>query len=257
MNAETIAAELQTGQGYAVVPELMPGPHAQSARRLILDLAEQDRKTDKLISQHGRWRLRLTGRGDIFMDFAAHDLICKVADAMLGSEFVLGGLSAHAITKDAAPQGVHVDYPYSVMREPFPEPPMQLQAIWVLDGFTAGNGPTRVLAHSQKTRRRPDKQEFYAHSTPIHCPPGSLILSHGGLWHDSSTNRTDEVRVAILGNYTPFWVRSVEGLPDTAREISQEPNRAQRKLLGHNFRDALMKAVAWKREDKNAPKPPY
>jgi hypothetical protein len=36
-------------------------------------------------------------------------------------------------------------------------------------------------------------------------------------------------------------VRSVEGLPDTAR----------------NFRNALMKAVAWKREDKEGPKPPY
>jgi ectoine hydroxylase-related dioxygenase (phytanoyl-CoA dioxygenase family) len=253
MNPETIAPELQTGQGYVVVPELMPRAQTQSARNLILDLAEHDRKAGKLISQNGRWRVRLIGRGDIFMDFAAHDLIRQVADAMLGSEFVLGGLSAHAIPKDAPPQGVHVDYPYSVMREPFPEPPMQMQAIWVLDGFTPNNGPTRVLPESQKTRRRPDKQEFYAHSTPIHCPPGSLILSHGGLWHDSSTNSTDEVRVAILGNYTPFWVRSVEGLPDT----SPEPNRAQRKLLGHNFRDALMKAVAWKKEDKNAPKPPY
>ena len=241
MNVANIVAELQTGQGYAVIPELMPLAHVRSARDLILRLEDQDRKADKLIAQHGRWRLRLTGRGEIFMAFAAHDLICKVAAEMLGAGFVIGGLSAHALTKDAPPQGVHVDYPYSVMNEPFPEPPLQLQAIWVLDGFTADNGPTRVLAHSQKTRRRPDKREFYAHSTPVLCPAGSLILSHGGLWHDSSTNRTDDVRIAILGNYTPFWVRSVEGLPDTA----------------HDFRNALMKALAWKREDKEGPKPPY
>ena len=243
LNVAEITAELKEGPGFAVVPELLPLARVRDARELILELAEQDRLTSKLISQHGRWRLRLTGRGEIFADLAAHDLIRQVAQMMLGQGFIMGGLSAHALTKGAPPQGVHVDYPYSVMREPFPEPPMQLQAIWVLDAFTTDNGATRVLAHSQKTRRRPDKQEFYAHSTPILCPVGSLILSHGGLWHDSSTNRTEETRIAILGNYTPFWVRSVEGLPDTA--------------TGLDFRNALMKAVAWKREDKDGPKPPY
>lgn len=243
MNATDITAQLKDGPGFAVIHELLPPACIRDARELILALAAQDRSTGKLITQHRRWRLRLTGRGKIFADLAAHDLVRQVAHMMLGEGFVMGGLSAHALTKDAPPQGVHVDYPYSVMREPFPEPPMQLQAIWVLDAFTPDNGATRVLAHSQKTRRRPDKREFYAHSTPILCPAGSLILSHGGLWHDSATNRTEETRIAVLGNYTPFWVRSVEGLPDTA--------------TGLDFRDALMKAVAWKREQKDGPKPPY
>lgn len=243
MNIADIVAELQIGQGFAVIPDLMPPARVRDARDLILDLAEQDRQAAKLITQQGRWRLRLTGCGEIFAAFASHDMISNVAERVLGAGFVMGGLSAHALTKGAPPQGVHVDYPYSVMREPFPEPPMQLQAIWVLDDFTPDNGATRVLPHSQKSRRRPDKREFYARSTPILCPAGSLILSHGGLWHDSSTNRTSETRIAILGNYTPFWVRSVEGLPDTS--------------LGLDFRNALMKAVAWKREDKDGPKPPY
>ncbi len=241
MNIAGIAAELQTGPGYAVLPALITRERAQEARNLILALAGEDRAAGKLITQHGRWRLRLSGRGDIFMDLASHDLIRQVASTMLGDGFVMGGLSAHALTKGAPPQGVHVDYPYSVMREPFPEPPMQVQAIWVLDEFTEGNGATRVLPHSQKARRRPDRPEFHTNSIPILCPAGSLILSHGGLWHDSSTNHSDETRVAILGNYTPFWVRSVEGLPGNATE----------------FRNALMKAVAWKRENKDAPKPPY
>lgn len=241
MNVVGITSELQTGQGYAVIPELITRERAHEARNLILALAEEDRAAGKLIAQHGRWRLRLSGRGDIFMELASHNLIRQVASTLLGDGFVIGGLSAHAITKGAPPQGVHIDYPYSVMNEPFPEPPLQMQAIWVLDEFTADNGATRILPHSQKSRRRPDRQEFYADSISILCPAGSLILSHGGLWHDSSTNRTDETRVAILGNYTPFWVRSVEGLPGNANE----------------FRNALMKAVAWKKENKSAPKPPY
>lgn len=255
MNVEHIVSELVSGQGFAVFPELIPGERAREARNLILALAEEDRAADKLITQQGRWRLRLVSRGDIFMELGCHDLIHQVASTMLGEGYVLGGLSAHAIPKDAPPQGVHVDYPYSVMAEPFPETPMQLQAIWTLDAFTAENGPTRVLRASQKTRRRPDLHEFYAHSTPILCPAGSLILSHGGLWHDSSTNRTDETRIAILGNYTPFWVRSVEGFPETIKAPDFTP--AQRKLLGYNIREAMTQAVAWKRTDKNAPKPPY
>lgn len=257
MNIADIAAELRIGQGFVVLPELITRERAQQARRAILDCAEQDRQADKLIDKNGRWRVRLVGRDEIFMELASHDLISEVAETLLGTGFVMGGLSAHAIPKDAAPQGVHVDYPYSVMPEPFPEPPMQLQAIWVLDGFTEKNGATRVLAHSQKTRRRPDRQEFYQHSTQIICQAGSLILSHGGLWHDSSTNRSDDVRVAILGNYTPFWIKSVEGFPDTIKSPNFKPTPAQAKLLGFNTRDAMMKALSWKREDKSAPKPPY
>ena len=153
----------------------MPRAQTQNARNLILDLAEHDRKAGKLISQNGRWRVRLIGRGDIFMDFAAHDLICQVADAMLGSEFVLGGLSAHAIPKDAPPQGVHVDYPYSVMREPFPEPLMQMQAIWVLDGFTADNGPTRVLRAKPKDAP-PTRQTRILRA--FHADPLSARIAH-------------------------------------------------------------------------------
>ncbi|MEQ1756647.1 MAG: phytanoyl-CoA dioxygenase family protein [Micropepsaceae bacterium] len=250
-------AELHTGPGYLVLPELISSDLAASARNRILECAEQDRAHDKLILQNGRWRVRLVGRGDIFMELATHPVITQVAEAMLGAGFVMGGLSAHTITAGAPPQGVHVDYPYSVMNEPFPEPPMQLQTIWALDAFTADNGATRVLPHSQKTRRRPDRQEFHDKSIPILCPAGSLILSHGGLWHDSSTNRSQADRIAMLGNYTPFWVKSVEGFPDSIKSPDFKPTQAQRKLLGYDTRDAMMKAVAWKREDKNAPKPPY
>jgi ectoine hydroxylase-related dioxygenase (phytanoyl-CoA dioxygenase family) len=250
-------AELHTGQGYVVLPGLLPLDLATIIRTQILACADADKAHDKLILQNGRWRVRLVGRGDIFMELAVHSAITRIAEAMLGAGFVMGGLSAHTITAGAPPQGVHVDYPYSVMSEPFPDPPMQLQTIWALDAFTEENGATRVLPHSQKTRRRPDRQEFYDKSIPVLCPAGSLILSHGGLWHDSATNRSQTDRVAILGNYTPFWVKSVEGFPDTIKSPDFQPTPAQRKLLGYDTRDAMMKAVAWKREDKNAPKPPY
>ncbi len=255
MNIKAIVSELRDAKGYVVFPELITGDRAQEARNLILALAGQERQTGKLITQQGRWRLRLVGRGDIFMELGSHDLVHQVASAMLGEDFVMGGLSAHAIPTDAPPQGVHVDYPYSVMTEPFPETPMQLQAIWVLDAFTPESGPTRIVPASQKTRRRPDLQQFHASSVPILCPAGSLILSHGGLWHDSSTNRTSETRIAILGNYTPFWVRSVEGFPETIKSPDFTP--AQRKRLGFNIREAMTKALAWKRESKDASKPPY
>ena len=58
--------------------------------------------------QNGRWRVRLVGRGDIFMEIAVHSAITRIAEAMLGTGFVMGGLSAHTITAGAPPQGVHV-----------------------------------------------------------------------------------------------------------------------------------------------------
>jgi ectoine hydroxylase-related dioxygenase (phytanoyl-CoA dioxygenase family) len=235
----------------------LPDAQINEIRREIRDLAEQDRLSGKLITQGGRWRLRLVGRSDAFQALAAHDLVWNVGETMLGKGFVMGGLSVHALEPGAPPQGVHVDYPYSAMAEPFPEPPLQMQAIWALDPFGEDNGATRVLAHSQKTRRLPDRAAFHSASTPVHCPAGSLILSHGGLWHDTSTNHSNTVRMAILGNYTPFWVRSMESLPDRVRTMPAPKDARIRQLLGLSFRDTMTRQGAWKRARPDDPAPPY
>lgn len=251
--AATIAAELQSGQGYAVIADILSPAEVSHLREQITSLAADEKAKGKLIEHNRRWRLRLVGHGDMLFDLAQLPLIRDTAEAMLGPDYVLGGLSAHALTPGAPPQGIHVDYPYSVIPEPFPETPMQMQAIIALDEFRQDNGATRVLPHSQKARRRPDRQQFHEQSISVLCPAGSVILSHGALWHDSTTNHSSGTRIAVLANFTPFWIRSVEGFPESARD----PNPDHRKLLGFNFRDAHMRAVSWKREDKDAPKPPY
>lgn len=253
MASSPIVSELQTGKGYVVIPHVLTPTEVQNLRQQITTLAEQTRTSGKLIEHNKRWRLRLVGQADVLFELTTLPAIRDAAREMLGQDYVLGGLSAHALTPGAPPQGIHVDYPYSVMREPFPETPVQMQAIIALDHFREDNGATRVLPHSQKTRARPDREQFYQHSIPILCEAGSIILSHGGLWHDSGTNRSSETRIAVLANFTPFWIRSIEGFPETARD----PNPSHRNLLGFNFREAHMRAVAWKREDKDARKPPY
>ena len=167
MDPAKIVRELVSGPGFVVIPGVMPVDMTSEIRNAIRELAEQDRLSGKLITQGGRWRLRLVGRGDAFLALAAHDLVWSVGEQMLGTGFVMGGLSVHALEPGASPQGVHVDYPYSAMAEPFPEPPLQLQAIWTLDAFEGGNGATRVVAHSQKTRQLPDRVAFHAASTPV------------------------------------------------------------------------------------------
>ena len=98
-------AEIHTGQGYVVLPGLLPSDRAATIRNQILACAEHDKAHDRLIMQNGRWRVRLVGRGDIFMELAVHGAITRIAEAMLGAGFVMGGLSAHTITAGAPPQG--------------------------------------------------------------------------------------------------------------------------------------------------------
>ncbi|NJO20859.1 MAG: phytanoyl-CoA dioxygenase, partial [Spirulinaceae cyanobacterium RM2_2_10] len=119
--------------------------------------------------------------------------------------------SAHVLHPGAGRMGIHVDYPYWAMPAPFPaQPILEIQAIWLLEDFTPDNGAPYFVPESQKWCCPPEPEKFAAHAEQITGPAGSVLLSHGLAWHDTSENRSRQPRVSLLGNYTPKFVQPLE-----------------------------------------------
>lgn len=231
MTPMDVKSELVHGDGYVVLPGLIPPDEAERLRGLVLEEAERRRQAGSIIIQHGRVRVGVLALDPAFLRLALRRELCDLADALLGPpEAVLAGFSAHIVPPGVPPQGVHVDYPYFAMEQPFPEQPLQMQLICALEDFCPANGCTRVLAGTQTLRRMPDVSRFWRESQPIELKAGDAIVSHGALWHDTSTNRTLSPRVALLGSYTPFWIRSIEGVPEIARTMPDLSERDATRL---------------------------
>src|SRR5258705_505562 len=82
-----------------------------------------------------------------------------------------------------------------------PRPPLMAQVIWMLQDFTEHNGATLVAPRSQLRCARPNREQFALEAIKVTGAAGDAIISHGLLWHDTSPNRTEEPRVAVLINY--------------------------------------------------------
>ena len=70
--------------------------------------------------------------------------------------------------------------------EPLPEWPIKANSIWMLDDFTILNGSTEVVPRSHKLKFKPKKKDNNIKKI-IKCigSAGSVIITHGALWHRS------------------------------------------------------------------------
>jgi ectoine hydroxylase-related dioxygenase (phytanoyl-CoA dioxygenase family) len=123
-------------------------------------------------------------------------VVLDYARTFLGKDCVLSGFSSHELPPGAGGMAPHVDWPYlSMPTMPSPYPILEMQAIWMLDDFTEENGATRVVPGSHLSDDKPD---FANKSKAVTGKAGSVILSHGALWHSTGKNVTNKKRSAIL-----------------------------------------------------------
>ena len=233
-----MTAEITEGRGYVILPDLITPEEAAEARQVVLDAVERDREKDKLIV-HGK-KERLFGliyKSEIFTRMAQHESILPIVDAIIGSEAILGGFSAHVLHPGAKSMGIHVDYPYWGMNAPFPKyPVLELQVIWLMEDFTATNGAPFFAAGTQNKATEPNKWQFKATAEQITGKAGSAIISHGLCWHDTSDNNSDRPRVSVLGNYTPQYIHPLENnLFDSDPEVIENASPRLKKLLRHDL----------------------
>ncbi|MDY7021539.1 MAG: phytanoyl-CoA dioxygenase family protein, partial [Cyanobacteriota bacterium] len=123
-------------------------------------------------------------------------------------------------------------------------PVMEIQVIWMLEDFTVENGAPVFAPNSQKLCNPPDLVQFSKTSQQVTGKAGSVVISHGLCWHDTSVNSTEKPRVSILSNYAPKFVRPLEDpLRDVQQEVLDRASPKLRQLLGFEFKSALFKDV--------------
>ncbi|MEL6439737.1 MAG: phytanoyl-CoA dioxygenase family protein [Cyanobacteria bacterium J06621_8] len=238
MNIADLVKEITKGRGFVVLPNLISFSQAAEARNLIMELAAQDKQQGKLVIQGKKERLYgLLYRGDVFADLVQNPTVLSVVKTIIEGEPILGGFSAHILHPGAIPMGMHVDYPYWAMPAPFPKYPiLEVQIIWMLEDFTANNGAPVFAAGTQKLAKQPEKRQFKIRARKITGAAGSVVISHGLCWHNTSENNSDRPRVSLLGNYTPQYVHPLENnlfahQPEAMKNASPE----LKKLLRHTW----------------------
>jgi len=241
----SLAEEIIRGKGYVLLPELFTLKEVSEARLQILKLASEQ-PVGRFLKAGERSRLyRLLEEAEIFEQMVQHPQVIEILEAILGSDMTLSGFSAHILYPGASKMGAHVDYPYFTMTPPYPATPvMEVQAIWMMEDFTETNGSPLFAANTQKLCQFPDPKEFAKLAHKVTGAAGSVVLSHGLCWHDTSINHSDQPRVSVLGNYNPKFVRPLENV---AQHVSptflDKASPKLKQLLGYEFTSAIFKDV--------------
>lgn len=242
--------DLLDGPGYHLFESVFDADEVAEANRIInyhSDKAEgathfHGAHSDKIHLQRRVWNL--LNKGQVFVDMVQHPAVMDVFSKILGRQFILGSYAANRLLPGAPGQEPHIDYPYWDMHDLGEFPAginagfhMNCQSLISLHEFTAENGATGVVPHSQKRGVYPDQAGFDAGMVQVTCPPGSLLLFTGLIWHCSMPNDSPAERTSVLGQYLPKFVKPMEDLSASVdSRIVQQASPALRQLLGVDLR---------------------
>ena len=248
--AEEAVEALLNGPGYYLAESVFTADEVAAANHIInahSDVAQaathfHGEHADKIHLQRRVWNL--LNKGQVFVDMVQHPLVMKVFGKILGRQFILGSFAANRLLPGAPGQEPHIDYPYWDLHDPDEFPAginagfhMNCQSLISLHEFSAENGATAVVPGSQTRGLYPSKETFDDEHIQLTCPPGSLLLFVGMIWHCSMPNNSSGERTSVLGQYLPKFVKPMEALDrsvDAAVRDAATPELHQ--LLGLDLR---------------------
>ena len=243
---EAVDALLQ-GDGAVVIRGALSQREVTEARELIMQYSEE--QADKITHFHGghedqvhlqRRVWNLLNKGEVFENMVQHRAVVAIGAAFLGSEFIMGSVAANRLLPGGPGQEPHLDYPYwDYYREgTFPALinssfPLNMQATFLLDDFTAENGATAFLPGSQRRLAWPDEAVFHAGAARQTGKAGDCYVFNGMAWHCAMPNNSKENRTGILVNYVPKFVTPLEDQKRGVRpEVLERATPLLRQLVG-------------------------
>lgn len=211
MDADELAAELLHGDGFCVVPDVLPAALTAALRTQVLAAVAHEAAllADLDPSAYGRV-LELAPYGGAFLDLLAFDPLFAPVEALLGADATLQTFSSSCVPPHGTNSAsrAHVDQRTSV-----PDYLTSIGIFVLLDDFRASSGGTQFLAGSQRSLREPSADEFDAAGTQIDASAGSVCYFHPRAWHRSLPNRSDDWRCCVIPAMTRPWVRQRFDLP--------------------------------------------
>lgn len=230
--------------GCVLVKNVISSQKAKEIRDIVLKLADYEKNAgdtyiypfDKSGKTQRVWNL--TNKNQVFRDLLEIDLIDDFMNYIFDRDtkhqkYHLSSYQANILHEGCDRQKLHVDTP---VPEPMPEWPIKANSIWFLDNFTEENGATEYIPGSHKSIYKPTPEDDKKCNVLKACgPAGSVLFTHGALWHRAGSNRSKNSRIGLLCSFAASY----------ALEIAHEEDQSLilKKEVVDKFSDKLKKIV--------------
>ena len=161
--------------------------------------AEGDQAGLEFRQEEGAERLSdLVNKGAVFDICYTHPRVLAGIAHVLEADFKLSSLNYRAALPGQGHQALHTDWSEPVSAGQF----RVCNSIWLLDDFTADNGPTRVVPGSHLRGTLPndemrDPAAPHPDEVTLLAPAGTVVIFNSHLWHGGTLNRTTMRRRAL------------------------------------------------------------
>ena len=220
-------AELLLGQGYCVIPELLPRETVAALDAdLEADFVETPFCEGGFYGRRTKRFGRLLMRSPVAQELVLDELVLGIVKRVLSpwcDTIQLNLTQALSLHPGAAPQLPHRDQ--DMWRGSIGETEYLVNVMWPFTRYTRENGATIVWPDSHGRRAldpEPPSREF-----PVELEPGSALLFLGSTLHGAGGNASDEVRRGAIISYCLGWLKPYENQwlaypPDIARRFDPE-----------------------------------
>ena len=209
--------------GYVVIEGLLKKKKVLEIKKKVYELYEWEKQKGKLYnykfdkSNNTKRIWNLVNKGKIFRDLIQNKTVNSFMEWIfdrktIHQKYYLSSFQANIVRPGSKIQKLHVDTP---VPEPLPNWPLKANSIWMLDDFTEFNGATEVFPKSHKKKNKP-KNKDGKNKKIIKCKgcAGSVIFTHGALWHRAGANNSNEDRVALLGSFAASYTKEIASEED-------------------------------------------
>ena len=193
-------------RGYVVLEGCMGAELINELRTRIWQLFDEegDRAGHEFRTEEHAHRLaNLVDKGEVFRRAIVLPQVVECVRHVLGPRIKLSSLNARSADPHTdVGQPLHVD----MAAIPDEQGYWVCNTVWMLDDFTAENGPTRMVPGSHKWAKRPqevleDPLAPYPGEDYLIGPAGSIAVMNAHMWHAGTANRTSAPRLAMHGFY--------------------------------------------------------
>lgn len=208
-------------EGWTVVENVADPEFNAAFRSKILEIAGNPGGANMLLA-----------KDPIFAKAIMMPKLLAMAEYSVGRGFLVSQVAASVRPQGSPPIGLHADNNW--LPAPFPAHNMLLTGCWACDEYTEDNGSTLVIPGSQNLRRHPTGTEIQelAGAIAIECPPGSVALWDGNIWHSNWPRKNEGERVVCHITYTRLMMRPVEDYGAHADELIETNGEVMAQMMG-------------------------
>lgn len=239
------AYDCLVNNGYVVLTGFLSPQEVWQVRKVVDFLCEHELAHAKAhcYGDHLQRVWNLLNKHYIFHDLLLSPQIDLWMNRIFAREtshrkYFLSSFQANILKAGARAQILHIDTPFP---DPVPYHTLKANTIWLLDDFTVNNGATEVIPGSHRRNFRPPRTptpDLERELVKVIAPIGSLLITHGSLWHRSGHNQSMDSRSVLLGSFAASYLREIACEDDSARftpkELQQKMDPQLLDMIGAN-----------------------